>query len=125
MNRFNNEAELLLGNVRDYFGDLNDFQIEENIPNLVSFLQKKSEPRTAMALFSELPAPAGLQAIKNTINLNEDLLEELHDNVSDALLQSFPWGKSGQGHKYWSKVYCEYYNDCKVEKKSQEKRRKS
>lgn len=115
MNRFNNEAEILLGDVRDYFGDLNDFQIEENIPNLVSFLQEKTEPRTAMALFSELPAPAGLQAIKNTINLHEDLLEALYDNVSDALLHSFPWDKSGQGYGYWSKV----------EKKSQEKGRES
>lgn len=50
----------------------------------------------------ELPEPHRTEAIKNTPELNGDVMA--HD-LKSAIWCAFVWDKTIQGHQYWEKLY--------------------
>lgn len=66
---------------------------------------------TRLEYLQTLPEPYRTQAIENAEKLNDDpskMLNEQSSNVRSALIHSFVWGKSEQGHAYWSIFYRTY-----------------
>jgi len=66
--------------------------------------------KTAKEWFETLEEPYRTQAIENT---DEDLLKEKFFNLSKALIYSFLWGNTPQGHEYWSILKTKISNQIK------------
>lgn len=57
--------------------------------------------KTRLQWFNTLPEPYKTQAINNTIQQNEDLLEEKDNILTFALSGGFAWRETPEGLDYW------------------------
>jgi hypothetical protein len=74
-------------------------------------MKKLPLKKTVKERFEELPEPYRTQVFEN-VKDTEDYDETFPcDSIEDALISSFTWASTPEGHDYWQELYNKYSPD--------------